>query len=191
MHGADDVVGGVGDHDAEDHVDLKGADQTAAPLGRRQLGDIDRAEDRGSADAESADEAKNHEGGPTPCEAAADGGDDVEDSGDAEGFAASQPLAYGAGAEGADDRADEANGHRESLVLRTEAVKAHQGIDGAGDHDGVESEQQPAKSAGQGGFHQVGVWAHAFRFLEFPNHPTRPAEARDITARAPMACGLA
>ena len=93
MHGADDVVGGVGDHDAEDDVELKGADETAAPLGRGQLGDVDRAEDRGGADAESADEAEDHEGGPAPGQAAADGGDDIEDGGDAEGFAAAEPLA--------------------------------------------------------------------------------------------------
>ena len=93
MQSADEVVGGVGDQDAEDDVELEGADQAAAPLGGRQLCNVDGAEHRGSADAESADEAEDHERRPVPGKRAADGRDDIEDGGDAQGFAAAELLA--------------------------------------------------------------------------------------------------
>ena len=109
----DDVVGGVGEEDADDDVDLEEADEASAQLGGSELGEIDGAEDRGAADAESADEAEAEQGRPVPGEGAAEGGDDVEDRHDAQGFAAADFLAERAGADGSDDRAPEGDGDGE------------------------------------------------------------------------------
>ena len=65
----DDVVGEVGEQDSDDDVDLEEADQAAAPFSRGELGDVDRAEDGGAADAEAADEAEAEQGRPVPGEA--------------------------------------------------------------------------------------------------------------------------
>ena len=43
MHGANDVVGGVGHHDAEDDIELEGRHETSTPLCRGQFGDVDGA----------------------------------------------------------------------------------------------------------------------------------------------------
>ena len=164
FRGADEVIGGVGDEDAEDHVELERADEAAAPLGGRKLGDVDGAEDRGRADAESADEAEDHERGPAPGQRAADGGEHVKNGGEAEGFAAAEALAHLAGSERSDDGADQGDGDGPALALRAEVIEAHQRVDGAGDDHGVKAEEQAAERTGEGGLHQVQVGSHERSF---------------------------
>ena len=59
----DEVVRQVGEQDSDDDVDLEQSDHSSAPLGRREFGDVDRAEHGRAADAESADEAEDHQQG--------------------------------------------------------------------------------------------------------------------------------
>jgi hypothetical protein len=55
---ADDEVRGVGEEDADDDIDLEGADHASAPLGGGQLRNVDGTEDGAGTDAESAEEAE-------------------------------------------------------------------------------------------------------------------------------------
>ena len=72
MEACDDGVGEIGEEDSDDDVDLEEADETSAPLGGGELGDVDGAEDGGAADAEAAEEAKEDESVPVPGQSAAD-----------------------------------------------------------------------------------------------------------------------
>ena len=168
MHEANEVIGGVGDHDAKDDVELECGNEASAPLGGGQFGNIHGAENRGGADAESADEAEEQERCPAPGDTAAESREDVEKRGDAERFAAAEFLADDAGAESADDGADQADADRESFLVGAETVQLDQGIDGPGDHDRIETEEESTEGAGQGRLHQVEIGSHravALRFL--------------------------
>ena len=44
VHGANRIIRDVGQHDAEDHIELECRHQTAAPFRRSQLGNVDRAQ---------------------------------------------------------------------------------------------------------------------------------------------------
>ena len=108
-------------------LNWKVADETAAPFGRSEFGNVDGAEDRRRADAEAADETEYQERRPVPCEAAADGRYEIEDGGDAEGFAAAEPLTDLASAERTDDGADKADRDGKSLFVAGESCKGGPG----------------------------------------------------------------
>ncbi len=57
----DDGVGEIGEEDSDDDVDLEESDESPAPPGGGELGDVDGAEDGGAADPESSDEAEEEE----------------------------------------------------------------------------------------------------------------------------------
>ena len=164
---ANEVVGGVGHQDAEDHIELECAHQASAPLGRRKLRNVDRAQHRRSADAQPADEAEDHEGRPAPGQPAAQGGNHIKHRSDAQRLASAQLLPHHARAKRSHHRADEPDGHRPALALRAQAVELDQRINGAGDHYRVEAEEQAAQRAGQRGLDQVEVGSHGRWFLEF------------------------
>ena len=153
--GGDDEVRQIRKQDADDDVDLEGADHAAAPLGGGELCDVDRAEDRGAADADAADEAGDHEDVPVPGEGAADGGDEIEDGHDAQGLAAADLLAESAGGHSTEDGAEEADGDGEAERGRREAEDGGELLRGAGDDGGVKAEEQTAQRADRGGFQEV------------------------------------
>ena len=68
---ADEVIREVGEEDSENDVELKKADQAAAPFCGSHFGDVHGAEDGRAADAQAADEAKDYERGPVPGDGAA------------------------------------------------------------------------------------------------------------------------
>src|SRR5215469_7339832 len=53
----DDVVGEIGEQNTDDDVDLEHADEAAAHFSWSEFRDIDRSENRGTTDADAADEA--------------------------------------------------------------------------------------------------------------------------------------
>jgi hypothetical protein len=130
MKEPDGVVRCISHQDAEDHIELEGGYQAAAPLGRGQLSNVDRSKYRRRANAQSADEAEYHERVPVPGEAAAEGRRDIEHCGDAQGLSAAELLAHSAGPESSQHRANEPDGDRQAFVLRAQSVEPHQGIDG-------------------------------------------------------------
>ncbi len=150
----DDGVGEIGEKDADDDVDLEEADETAAPLGGGELGDVDGAEDGGAADAEASEEAEEEEAGPGAGEGAAEGGDDVEDGHDAKGGAAADALAEWAGEDGSDDGAVEGDGNGEAFFAFGEGVVELEGVGDSGDDGGVEAEEEAAEGSGEGAFDQ-------------------------------------
>ena len=74
VHRADEIVRQIGQQDADDDVDLEGADEASTELGRGQFGDIHGAEDGGTADAEAADKAEDQQERPVPGKSAANRG---------------------------------------------------------------------------------------------------------------------
>ena len=60
---ADDRVGGVGQEDTEDDVELDQADQASAHAGGGDFGGVDGSDHGGQADADAAQEAEDHEEG--------------------------------------------------------------------------------------------------------------------------------
>lgn len=124
----DDGIGEVGEENADDDVDLKEADEASAPFGGGELGDVDRAEDRGAADAEASEEAEEEEARPWPGESAAEGRDDVEDGHDAEGGATADALTERAGEDGSDDGAVKGDGYGEALLAFGEDVVKLEGV---------------------------------------------------------------
>jgi hypothetical protein len=109
--------------------------------------------------------AEDEERVPIPCEAAADGRYEIEDGGDAEGFAAAEALTDLASGERTDDGADEANSDGKAFFVGRETVEADQGVNGAGDNNSVEAEEQAAERAGKRGSHEVEVGSHGWLVL--------------------------
>src|SRR6516162_4949564 len=58
IQATDDVVGEIGEQNADNNVDLEHSDEAAAHLGWSEFRDIDRTENRGTTDADAADEAR-------------------------------------------------------------------------------------------------------------------------------------
>jgi hypothetical protein len=82
-------------------------------------------------------------------------------------------------------RPDQPNGDGKPLALRSQAIEPDQRIDGAGDHNGVEAEEQAAQRSGQGRFHEIEVGAHPARLLDFqPSYKLAPAWANPLCENA-------
>ena len=77
-HGADQVIRKVGEQNARDDVELKEADQAAAPFRRRDFRDVHGAEHRRAADAQAADKAEEHQRIPVPGKRAAERGNEIQ-----------------------------------------------------------------------------------------------------------------
>ncbi len=134
--------------------DLGDVDPDDGALG---YGEEDGAEHGGSADADAADEAGDHESVPVPGEGAADGGEGVQDGHDAKGFAAANLLAEDAGGQGAEDGSGETDGDGEAEGPGGEVEDAGELLGGAGDDGGVEAEEQAAERAYDGGLRKISV----------------------------------
>ena len=104
--------------------------------------------------------AEDEERVPIPCEAAADGRYEIEDGGDAEGFAAAEALTDLASGERTDDGADEAYSYGKPLFVGRKTVKADQGVNGARYDNGIEAEEQASERASERGSHEVEVGSH-------------------------------
>ena len=140
-------VGSIGEQNADDYVDLEGADHAAAPLGRSQLGNVDRPEHGRSADAQAAEETEEEQRWPVPGEHAAESGDDIEDGRDAQGFPAAQLLPDGAGGHGAHYRARHGSEDGDALGGAGEVIEPGERVDCTGDDRRIESEEQAAQRA--------------------------------------------
>src|ERR1700733_671369 len=161
MPAADDGIRHIGEQDADDDVDLEESDQAAAPVWRRNLRDVHRAENGGATDTEAAEEAKEDECWPAPGKGAADGGDHIEDGHDAETVAATVFLSWDAGAHGADDRAGQCAGDGDAEQDGREVINLRQGGGGAGNDGGIEPEQQATKRAYDRALDYVRIDAHS------------------------------
>ena len=104
---ADHIVGEVGQQDSKDHIELKEADKTAAPLGRGDFRNVHGAEDGGATDGQSADDAETNQRGPAPGKGASHCGDDVEHGHDTQAISASVLVARYSCEHGADNRPEQ------------------------------------------------------------------------------------
>lgn len=116
---------------------------------RGELGDVDRAEDGGAADAEASEETEEEEAPPGAGESAAEGGDDVEDRHDAKSGSAADALAEGSGKDRSDDGAVEGDSDGEAFLAFGEGVVELEGVGGAGDDCGVEAEEKTAECSSE------------------------------------------
>jgi hypothetical protein len=119
-------------------------------FGRRDLGDVDRRENRRRADRESADEAEHVERFEVPAERGAERGDEVEVADGLQRIARSVDVAGLARGERADERADEPARDREARPETSgfEMEDIAHGIRDARNHDGVETEEQTRETRG-------------------------------------------
>src|SRR5439155_756701 len=133
--GAENVVGVIEDGvdarklveeaDRDSQEDGKAVTAGEERLRRHAAVEVDRvdgAEDGGASDSEAADKPEGEQRGPAPGEGAAEGGDGVENSHDAESFATPDTLAEHAGSHGADDGSDEADEDGDAERERGEVV---------------------------------------------------------------------
>ena len=167
MQGADEVVGGVGQQDAEHHIELKSSHESSAPLCGSKFSDVYRAQHGRCTNAKTADAAEDQERRPVPREAASQGRGDVEQRRQAQGFAAAEPLAHLACAQRADYGAHQSDGYRESFILRAQSIEVNQRINCARDDNCVEAEEQATQGPGERGFHQFGIGSHRELSLKF------------------------
>ena len=135
----------VGDEDADRHRQLEEADQAAAALRRRHLGDVDGRGGRGEADRDADHDAGDDQHLDPGRGGAGEGADDEDAGGEQD----HQPPAVGVGGRpgerGAGDGADRDRGDDQALG---EAAEVEVGLDeeqGAGDDAGVVAEEQPAE----------------------------------------------
>ena len=136
--------------DAEHDVELEHAGEPAAVRRRRDLGDVERRRDGRDADPEAADEPRGDERAYAAGEGAAERGDHVEDADPEEGRPAPEAVGGPAADEGADDGAVKRRSHRDAVHLRAEAPERLDRLLRAGDHDGVEAEQEAREGRGDG-----------------------------------------
>src|SRR5690349_2288904 len=132
------------DGDADDDRGLLEGAEPAAVGGRRDLGDVGRADDGGHADGEAADDAPEGEVPQREGQRGADGADGEEDRGDLHAADAADPVGDAAGGGGADGTADQ--GDRDDLGEGggPDVVTVADGLDGAVDDGAVVAEEETA-----------------------------------------------
>src|SRR5882762_4492979 len=150
----------ISQQDADDDVDLKHADQAAADSRRGEFRDVNGTKDRGAADAETSKKSREKQDLPIPGKRAAQGGEHVKDSQNAEGFSRAVFLAGDSGGHGADDCANQGDGDGEAELPRRQTIREREGMGGAGDYGGVEAEQESTERADGGGLEEVGIKFH-------------------------------
>ena len=160
---ADDRVGGVGQEDTEDDVELDQADQASAHAGGGDFGGVNGSDHGGQADADAAQEAEHHEEGDRErgrrhklavpdrierrnrCQGCGQGSDAEEDTDPEEdGFT---PKAVGelTGDNGAEYGADGRNGDDHALAHGGESVKLGEFFFRTRDDGCVKTEEQAAE----------------------------------------------
>ena len=102
----DEIVGAL-----RREASLALADEAAADLGRRDLGDVHGGNDTRAADGQAAHEAENRERPPVPGQRAADAGNEVEHRQQEQHATAPDAVGRPAHEHGPQDRADQRAGH--------------------------------------------------------------------------------
>ena len=136
----DQLRDGDADHD---RGLLEGA-EPAAVGGRRDLGDVGRADDGGHADREASDDPPEGEVPQREGQRGADGADGEQDRGDLHAPDAADAVGYAAGGRGADGAADQGDGDDLCECGGADVVAVADGLDGAVDHGAVVAEEETA-----------------------------------------------
>ena len=157
LKSSDDVVREIGEKDSEDDVELEKADEAAAPLRGRNFGDVHRAQDGRTADAEAADEAKNHECRPTPRKSTPDGGYDVKDCHETETVATADGIARETRRQRTDDGADERAGDRNTERPRRKVIEIFKRQFSAGNNDGIKSKKKTTQRGDDCALQESGI----------------------------------
>jgi hypothetical protein len=174
VEGEPDQVGG---EDADRHRELEEADQAAAALRRRDLGDVDGGGGRGEPDRGADHDAGDHQQLDPLRGGAGEGAGDEHDGGDQDRHP--PPIAVGGrpGDGGAGDGADRDRGDDQPLGEAAEAEVALDEEQGAGDDTGVVAEQQPTEPGDRRGQHDIALGPPA-RGLEPLVHPAANVQRR-------------
>ena len=138
---------------------LEEADQAAAALRRRHLGDVDGRGGRGEADRDADHDPREHQQLDPLRGGAGEGADDEDDRGEQDHQPAAVAVGGGAGDRGARDGADRDGGDDQALGEAAEAEVVLDEEQRRGDDAGVVAEQQPAEAGDRRRQHDVSACA--------------------------------
>ena len=197
-HPRDAIVGKISQQNADDHIDLKEANQSASQLRRSQLRYVNRPQHRRSANTKSSDEARRKKRVPIPRKRTSQRRQNIKHGKDAQRLASSPFLPRNPRGHCAGDRADQRHGNGEAQLTGAQPVYSRKRMCGPCDDRGVESKQQPAQRANDGSFFQwsvqfvllsplesvtAGIWDLILAF-------TIPPQMRGTSAPVPTAAEL-
>src|SRR6184192_1888861 len=159
-HGANCVIRKVCEQNSEDDVELKDADQTAAPLCRSNFRNVHRAENRRPANTKPADEAKENKGAPVPGKRTTQSRDDVQHRHPTQTSAPAKAVARNAREHRANHCTYQRAGHGKSEPERREVIELLESLRGSGDDRGVESEEESSQCGHERTLQKRGVQFH-------------------------------
>ena len=135
---------------------------------RRELRDVHGTQNRGPSDAEATEEARGEKRVPAPGERAAERRNEIQNGHPSQHFARTVALAQRACAYRPDDGAPERDGYGEPQLRGSESIDMGKRCCGAGDHRGVEAEEQAAERSDERASQDVPIYRHGRLLIEVP-----------------------